>query len=213
MARGPQHIPDTRHTGADATGVPSARPPEDPEADRLAAAIGSAVRAARRETGLTVQALAAKAALSQPFLSQVENGRSMPSVLTLHRLAGVLGTSAHALLAQGEESQVTLVRREEGPSHQLSPGARIRLLSGGRREIGVSEVTAQPRARADQLTQHEGDEVVYVLAGEVVLAVATEEYTLRAGDSLHYPADLAHRWRNDSAQPVRMLIVGCPATF
>jgi ribosome-binding protein aMBF1 (putative translation factor) len=47
------------------------------------AAIGSSVRQARLRTGLSTRELAQRASLSQPFLSNIENGRSSPSVATL----------------------------------------------------------------------------------------------------------------------------------
>ena len=37
---------------------------------------------------------AAKAKLSQPFLSQIERGRARPSMPSLHRIAAALGTTA-----------------------------------------------------------------------------------------------------------------------
>ncbi len=63
-----------------------------------AAALGRAIRALRRERGMTRVQLAAAAGLSQPFLSQLELGRSRPSMRSLSRIATALGTTQQTLL-------------------------------------------------------------------------------------------------------------------
>lgn len=55
---------------------------------------------------------------------------------------------------------------------------------------------------------HHGDEVVYVLEGTGVLRIdGRPDVVLRAGDSYHLPAGLAHDVRNDGATPARALVV------
>src|SRR6478672_5067788 len=64
--------------------------------------LGGAIRALRRERGLTLVQLAAATGLSQPFLSQLELGRSRPSMRSLFRIATALGTTQQALLGLAE---------------------------------------------------------------------------------------------------------------
>src|SRR3954454_18120215 len=66
------------------------------------AALGRAIRALRRERGLTLVQLAAATGLSQPFLSQLELGRSRPSMRSLFRIAAALDTTQQALLGLAE---------------------------------------------------------------------------------------------------------------
>ena len=51
-----------------------------------------AIRERRLARGLTLTTLASQAELSQPFLSQIENGRARPSMMSLYRIAYALGT-------------------------------------------------------------------------------------------------------------------------
>jgi len=48
--------------------------------------------------------LAELAGLSQPFLSQVENGRAQPSMESLYRIATALGTTPQALFGEHDPS-------------------------------------------------------------------------------------------------------------
>jgi uncharacterized cupin superfamily protein len=61
---------------------------------------------------------------------------------------------------------------------------------------------------------HEGEETVYVLAGEVEFWLnEVERHTVRAGDCLTFPSTLAHRWRNSGRGRLAMLWVNTPITF
>ena len=41
----------------------------------------------------------------------------------------------------------------------------------------------------------------YVLAGEYVVGIGSEEYTVSAGDSVHIPAGAVHWYRNEGDEP------------
>jgi DNA-binding XRE family transcriptional regulator len=58
----------------------------------------SAVRAFRRHRGLTQTDLALKAAISVPYLNQIEAGKRKPSVVVLKRVATALNVPVEALV-------------------------------------------------------------------------------------------------------------------
>src|SRR5438094_968970 len=93
------------------------------EAEQLARGVGAAIRAARTSAELTLGQVARGCGLSVAFLSQLENGKAMPSVLTLHRIARTLGTTAHELLMLGDASAISVVRAGEGPSFPFAEDA------------------------------------------------------------------------------------------
>ena len=67
-----------------------------PEAHRWEV-MGRAIKERRLGQPFTLVELAERAGLSQPFLSQVENGRAQPSMASLYRIASALGTTPQAL--------------------------------------------------------------------------------------------------------------------
>lgn len=77
-------------------GVEAASPDERGPADGL----GGRLRAERLRSGLTLRAAARQLGVSPAFVSQIENGKSQPSVATLYSLAQLLGTSIDALFQQ-----------------------------------------------------------------------------------------------------------------
>ena len=60
--------------------------------------LGEKVRAARERFGWTTQMLAEKVNLSQPYISEIENGNKNPSAKTIMKLAASLNVPGEFLL-------------------------------------------------------------------------------------------------------------------
>lgn len=63
--------------------------------------LGALIRQQRQQAELTLRDLAARANVSNPYLSQIERGLHEPSVRVLKAIAGALNLSAETLLRQG----------------------------------------------------------------------------------------------------------------
>jgi transcriptional regulator with XRE-family HTH domain len=68
--------------------------------ERQLEALGSYIRAQRKVANLSLRQLADLAAISNPYLSQVERGLHQPSVRVLRSIAQALNISAETLLTQ-----------------------------------------------------------------------------------------------------------------
>lgn len=90
--------------------------------------------------------------------------------------------------------------------------ARTRLGdAAGLTQFGVNLLRLQPGAWSSQRHWHTGsDELVYVLAGEVVLVTDGGEEILRAGDAAGFPADdrNGHCLQNRSAADAEVIEIG-----
>ncbi|WP_327657103.1 helix-turn-helix domain-containing protein [Streptomyces sp. NBC_00483] len=186
---------------------------EDEEHQDLARSIGASIRAARREAQLTLTQLAKEAGVSQPFLSQAENGKLMPSVINLHRIAQALNTTAHEILERGARPAVRVVRATEGRSYPLGPDATVRFCVGRNRLMDCNEVMAGPHSAAESATTHQGEEFVYVIDGSIRMVIGESEHLLGAGDTVYYAATVPHQWFNDSDTPARFLFTSSPPGF
>lgn len=69
-----------------------------------AAAFGSVVRAYRKRTGLSQEALAHMADIERTHFSSIERGTNQPSLWLILKIARALGVSSADLLAQTERS-------------------------------------------------------------------------------------------------------------
>ncbi|MEU6863890.1 cupin domain-containing protein [Streptomyces sp. NPDC046876] len=173
--------------------------------------VGRVIRACRKGSGVSMQVLAARSGLSQPFLSQLERGLTTPSLSSIYRIAEALGVTPGTFLrppgrpgAVSHESDPQVIRVSEAAgqvAHVLIPGGSSGLME-------AYEHHFEPGQGERGWFQHPGEDFLYVLEGEVVLEVEGEEpLTLRAGQSAHHRGDLPHRCRLAGAVPARTLLV------
>ena len=171
--------------------------------------VGQAIRSQRLSQSLTLVELAGRADLSQPFLSQVENGRARPSMSSLYRIATALDTTPQALFGGADSAaQPTLMRAADATVPAIATdGESLRrlLLTGGTpfhvvELVGLSTKFLEP-------WQHHGFEALYVLAGPIEVEVGGVCNTLATGDFLSYPAQLPHRYRSALGSEARLLLV------
>lgn len=180
--------------------------------DPVARAIGAAVRRARTTASLSTRELAAKAGLSQPFVSTVENGLSMPSVATLYRLAAALGVGAHELLPDAVHDEVVVVRAGTAPVSPVddTPGAASSaLLCGGPGQaVEVHGFAIEPGQPVGGWFDHPGEDFVHVIEGRLHVELATgRREVLEAGDSLWHQGTIPHRWTVGPDTGARVLLV------
>lgn len=67
-------------------------------------ALGAALRSLRQARGLTLEALADAAGMNVTYLSDIERGRSNPTIGKLGDLADVLQIQVSELIARAEQS-------------------------------------------------------------------------------------------------------------
>jgi transcriptional regulator with XRE-family HTH domain len=100
-------------------------------------ALGELIRSQRQQAELTLRDLAARANVSNPYLSQIERGLHEPSVRVLKAIAGALNLSAETLLVQAglldtdddEPPTVPTVEEAVRADPRLSADQRRALLS------------------------------------------------------------------------------------
>ena len=175
--------------------------------------LGGAIRARRRQLGMTLVEVAATAGLSHPFLSQLERGLARPSMRSLTVIAATLGTTAQALMADSElpatpdADLVSVVRRAADEVTPVdTPGGYVRPLVRGERAMLPVEFNGAPR-EFHEYYRHDGDEFVYVVHGLIEVDVEGEFHPAAAGDSIYYAGGLRHRWRRLNDEEVRLVVV------
>ena len=175
--------------------------------------LGGAIRARRRQLGMTLVEVAATAGLSHPFLSQLERGLARPSMRSLTAIAATLGTTAQALMADSEHpatpdaDQVSVVRRAADEVTAVdTPGGYVRPLVRGERGMLPVEFNGAP-PEFHEYYRHDGDEFVYVVQGLIEVDVEGELHAAAAGDSVYYAGGLRHRWRRLNDEEVRLVVV------
>lgn len=188
--------------------------PAAPDDAFIGASLGRAIREARTAKKLSMRALAAAADMSQPFLSQIESGHTMPSLATLYRIATALDLSPSALLPaipEPEPDVVHVSRHDAGtwvPVADVANAATTRVISAtSATQASVQEYRVEPGQYMNDWFQSDGELTVYVIEGEIDVDVEGQgRWTLAAGDAIAYPGALRNRWSARGDAPARMIL-------
>ncbi|WP_425195083.1 cupin domain-containing protein [Paraburkholderia tropica] len=188
--------------------------------------LGTRLRHARLVQQMTLKALAEQAGCSESLLSKVEGGHATPSLATLHRLTLALDTNVAALVSGPVASASPVQRASERPAVRFpaAPGARGRsaqqtivlerlVVPGPGRLLQGDIHVLEPQARSDEQISHAGEELGYVLDGELELTLGDETWRLQAGDSFYFPSTEPHSYRNPGDTVTRVLWINTPPTF
>jgi DNA-binding transcriptional MerR regulator/quercetin dioxygenase-like cupin family protein len=176
--------------------------------------LGEKLRAARRRRGLSLREASGLAGLSVSHLSAIERGARNISLAGLQRLAVALGISVSDLFGSSSGSG-RLVQAGRRPVLDTGDGrVRVESLAVGAQLLEPHLYVVQPGGGSEGSYHHDGEEMVYVLRGEVEFWLnELERHVVRAGDCLTFPSSLRHRWRNCGAGRLEMLWVNTPITF
>src|SRR5690349_23020313 len=184
--------------------------------DKIAQAtreIGRRLREARLGTGLTLAEVAAKASVSEGFLSKLERGQAAASIANLIQLAEVLGLGLHELFASDNapaKTRVAVYRADHTTTFRevAATGYLWRHLGGGA-PLDRMEVfhLVFPREKGMETTvSHPGQEHCYVLSGEVLFHVGEATYRLKAGDGILIDSQQPHRAENAGRGQAQVLM-------
>jgi transcriptional regulator with XRE-family HTH domain len=167
--------------------------------------IGDRVRNFREIKQFTKEDLAERSGLDINFIEQVEENSVKPALGTLLKFSRAMGIRMANFLdasvsrdpvivraGDREGLQTTDLSSESGvPSslifHHLGQGKIDRHM-----EPFFIEILPQPPGQV-KVSQHEGEEFIAVVSGEVELQYGKDTYKLSPRDSVYYSSDVPHR--------------------
>ncbi len=185
--------------------------------------IGARLREARLQRGLSLRSVAQALGVSASLISQVETGKTQPSVSTLYAMVTHLGVSMDELLGVIPASNapaspsamlghtgtvLTAVQRAgENTVLEMENGVHWERLAVG--EGGPADallVSYDPGATSSiegKLMRHSGVEYAYILEGELTLQLDFDTHVLGPGDSLQFDSVRPHLYSNNGATVAR----------
>jgi transcriptional regulator with XRE-family HTH domain len=160
--------------------------------------VGQRVRSMRRERGWTVQQLADAADVSRRMLTQIELGQANPSLVTIDRVAGALGTDFAALALADPTTAASAFGVAPTPVWRDDRGSEAVLLAATlppRAELW--KWTLAPGARYDAQPDRAGtQEIHHVVAGELTVETSDGTSPLTAGETAVIRSDQRYAYRN-----------------
>jgi DNA-binding transcriptional MerR regulator/mannose-6-phosphate isomerase-like protein (cupin superfamily) len=177
-------------------------------------AVGEKLRMLRRRRGLSLRALAAMTGLSPSSISAMERGLSSPTVGSLHRLAIAFEITVPALMGTPEPHERLVVRPHERPLLFGAPGVKMENLYDVDTILQSMVITVEPGAGSEESYAHEGEEVLYMIEGEIDVTLdEIDTYRLRPGDAMTFASTRPHRWTNPGDVTAAIVWINTPPTF
>jgi transcriptional regulator with XRE-family HTH domain len=177
--------------------------------------LGKKLRRMRQARGLTAVELAKRARVTTGFISQLERSQTVPSLLTLQRIAAVLGVSVTYFLLD-EPLQPQVVRQRERRLFHLGPdGACLALLTPlPAQHLELALLALPPGAVSWSTTRsHAGQQCHVLLQGTVRADYGDHTYGLEEGDSILWEGTRPYRLENIGPSEARLLIATAPASL
>ena len=176
--------------------------------------VGALIRARRRQLHMTLQSLGDAAGISVGYVSQVERDLASPSLGTLAQIARSLDVGVDYFIATPDIDNA-LSRAGERNSFSVN-GSSIRYERIGTDFAGnvlSSFIISIPPGYRSETVSHEGEEIIYILDGELTIRVEPDEMVLGKGDGFHFRGNRPHAWWNVTDQTARLLWTGTVALF
>src|SRR5690606_6801958 len=182
--------------------------------------LGVKLKHARRLRGLRLKELAQAVGCSESFLSKVENDKVRPSLQMLHAIVSSLDTSIGELFSSSATEKNRIMRLSDRPtietsSPRKSPGVTLEsLVPSATLDLLYGSIhVVEPGGSSAGMIAHQGEELGYVLQGELELTIDDATYHLHVGDSFFFQSNLPHGYRNPGEITTKVIWVNTPTTF
>lgn len=167
----------------------------------LAVIVGGNLRRLRTRQGHSLERLAQVSGVSRAMLSQIENGKSAPTIALLWKVATALGVPFATLISTGHAGGSVVLRRDGAKILSSSDGrftSRALFPYDSERRVEFYELRLAPNHTEHAEPHAPGTvENLVVTQGAVEVLVGREApQVLGEGDSILFQADVPHRYRN-----------------
>lgn len=153
--------------------------------------LGNRIKKLRLEQNRNIAEIASVCGFSKSLLSKIENGKTIPPISTLVKIADALGTKVSVLLDDQQRSGTIYTPKETSQSNlvKTEKGYSFFAFAVERGEKLMQPFLFVCRKGEDDkrnVFSHQGEEFIFILEGEMRYKVGSVEYTLRPGDSLYF---------------------------
>lgn len=185
---------------------------EGEASNELAATVGRNLKRLRTRRGHSLERLAKLSGVSRAMLSQIETGKSAPTISLLWKVATALGVP-FATLLNGQDTRGTTVLLKDRAKILTSSGGRFSSRAlfpfSSERTVEFYELRLAPNHREDAEPHAPGTvENLVVTQGTVEVTAGREApQVLGEGDAIAFDADVPHSYRNLRASEAVMYLV------
>lgn len=184
--------------------MPNATNASHQSMDRHLHQIAARIHGWRDEAGYTLQELADRSGVAASTVHKIEKNQTVPTISVLLKICTALGRRPDELLVEEFPEVHAAVRRktnnlevgeqDHSVIEQLAPSIQNATLDVWR----VTHAPGKGSASKERTLSYKGELIVMCETGELTFVIDELEYTIEAGDSLHFKTEIPHRWFNSA---------------
>lgn len=183
--------------------------------DDILIQISNRIKERRREINITVQELATQANVSKGLISQIENSRTIPSLIVLIDIIKALNIDLNDFFkdirTKSDHSPILIKRKEEYEHFEKEHASgfhyqRILTRFIDQSTVDIVILELEPDAKRP-LVETDAFEYKYVLSGEIEYQFNEEKIKLNQGDSILFDGRIPHTPVNLGSETAIMLVV------
>ena len=168
--------------------------------------VGMRVRTYRERLDMSVYDLAKKSGIAEDVVNSIEKGEVLPALGVLTKLSRALGQRLGTFMDDQFKPDPIVTRAESfkdfGADDMNELGYCSRSLAVGKPDRHMDPFRIEFAADGvDQVSSHEGEELIICIDGEVELTYGADKTVLKAGDSAYYNSVVKHGLRAVGGKP------------
>lgn len=177
--------------------------------------IGEKINSLRIEKGMSIEDVSMKSGISEAIISGIEDHQVSPPLGNIISLANVFQVSVGEIFGDSADSPFCIVRSDNRKTvsrfSSTGKSGRYSYESLGHqkqnRHMEPFLVTLTPSEDPYEPNQHVGEEIIFVLEGQVEVRLSDHTDILNPGDSIYYDSNLPHVVSCHGVDPATILAV------
>ncbi len=166
--------------------------------------LGVRIKRIRKGRGMTLKDIEARSHVSATHISEIERGKTSPTIGALSRIAAALSKDTSFFLETENLEDVSHIKYEERSRtpFKTTAGYYQRLthgIPGGRLQVYKMHLEPGSTLQYSHAAQ-EGEASVVIEQGAVEFSVGEDTYEMKAGDSMHFTEIFAPGITNTSSK-------------
>jgi transcriptional regulator with XRE-family HTH domain len=181
--------------------------------------IGRKIRQLRLRKKIGLVDLGKHTGLSASMLSQLENGKLIPTLPTLARIAMVFDVGVDHFFGDRKRKRLFAITRAAERikfperADTPSPSFFFECLAYSAQDKSLQAYLAEfPRLEPKQVAEHfhDGAEFLFMVEGTIEIAYQDESHELKPGDCVYFDSSEPHSYRGTSPTPARAIVITTP---
>jgi quercetin dioxygenase-like cupin family protein/ribosome-binding protein aMBF1 (putative translation factor) len=184
--------------------------------EEISAEMGMRVKKARESRGLSIFDIYLRTDINVDLLSQIEEGKVVPPLGTVIKLAKALDLKMGYFISGEEEKAYTIVHRDDRETTLRYDSKKEKHHGYGYESLAPHKtdrhmepflVTLKPSETEEERSTHDGQEFIFVLQGKMEVRLGEEIHILESGDSIYYDSTVPHLVKCHGKETTKILAV------